>query len=913
MKNSTKEQSIREVTELRRRVAELEARHKDKDNAALLDEKSKSEAILSAIGEGISIQAVNFRVLYQNKIHKDIVGDHIGELCYKAYRQKDEICEDCPMSLSFKDGKIHKVERHVATEKGMLHIAVTASPIRNAKGEIIAGIEVVRDISKRKLAEEALKATNIRIQALIEAIPDVVIFKDAQGRHLSANKAVAEVSGLRPEEIIGKTAEEILPPDLAEYCRKSDDEVLGKKVSIHFEEQLTGIDGKKKFFDTIKTPIFDDAGNVVGLVGVSRNITERKAAEQALYESMTKAEEERSKSEAIIAAIADGISIQDTNFKILYQNQIHKDLAGSHTGEYCFRAYAKIDHICEGCPIVEAFKDGNIHTLEKTGANEKGTFHVEIKASPLRDSTGNIMAGIEVVRNITERKNMEESLRESEEKYRTLISHIQDGVFVIHDAKMQFVNEAFAGMIGYTVEELTGMDFRKLVAPEDMEMVSERYHRRQAGEDIPREYEFSLLHKDGDTMINVNMNVGIINFQGAVASVGTIKNITDRKKIEFETQKINKLESLGILAGGIAHDFNNILTAIAGNIALAKMYAKPGLEIFDILTEAEKASLRAKNLAKQLLTFSKGGTPIKKPVSVTKLMTDSVNSVLSGSFIRCEFHIPDNIWPVEADEGQIGQAVNNLVNNSCHAMPDGGIISITAENITAEKGHPVPIKSGNYVKIIIKDQGIGIREEHLTRIFDPYFTTKQEGSGLGLATVYSIIKRHDGYITAESTLGVGTTFYIYLPASKEKTSTPKDVRKYSAAAANLGKVLIMDDDEIVRLVMGRMLNQCGYEVDFAEDGLKAIDLYKKARDSGRPFDAVIIDLIIPKGMGGKETIKKLLEIDPDVKAIVSSGYSDDKVIANHKEYGFKDALPKPYELAELKEVLNRVITDGEKT
>lgn len=504
-------------------------------------------------------------------------------------------------------------------------------------------------------------------------------------------------------------------------------------------------------------------------------------------------------------------------------------------------------------------------------------------------------------------KKTEDTLKKSEEKYRLLVENIQDGVFIIQDAKIKFSNEAFARMIGYTSEEVVGMDIQKLIAPEDLELVMDRYQQRLAGKNVPREYEFLMLHKDGATRVIVNMLVGLVDYQDRTASMGTVKDVTEHKLIEAELQKAQKLESLGILAGGIAHDFNNILTAIAGNISLAKMYAKPGLEVFDILAEVEKAALRAKNLTTQLLTFSKGGTPLKKLTSMSKLIKDSSDFAISGSNVKCEISTPDSLWPVEIDEGQISQVIHHLIIHAQQAMPEGGIIKVTAENITADAGHSLPLKNGKYLKIAVKDQGRGIPEEHISKIFDPYFTTTREGSGLGLASAYSIIKKHSGHITAESKLGEGTSFNLYLPASEGKIPMVKDAAA-APAGRGKGKVLVMDDDDTVRLVVGRMLGQCGYETEFAEDGNKAIDLYRKAKESGQPFDAVIIDLIIPAGMGGKEAIKKLVDIDPDIRAIVSSGYSDDPVMSNFKEYGFKNAMAKPYEIAELRKMLHEVIS-----
>jgi PAS domain S-box-containing protein len=616
--------------------------------------------------------------------------------------------------------------------------------------------------------------------------------------------------------------------------------------------------------------------------------------------------DEQSKSEAILSAIGEGISIQAANFRILYQNQTHKDLFGDHVGEICYDAYRQRGDVCENCPLAESFKNGRVHNLEKKLIGNNGISYIEVTASPLKNSDGKIIAGIEIVRNITDRKKIEEALRQSEEKYRILIANIQDGVFVIQNAKIQFANEAFAKMLGYTADEILGIGIEQLIAPEDLDMVMDRYRRRLSGENVPSEYEFRLLHKDKATRVSVNMNVGLINFQGNLVSVGTIKDITEHKKLEAELQKSQRLESLGILAGGIAHDFNNILTAISGNTSLAKMYAKPGLEVYDLLTEIEKAAIRAKNLTKQLLIFSKGGALVKKTIQITRLIKETAGFTLSGSNVKCNFDIPDDLWAIEADEDQITHVINNLIINAKQAMPEGGVIDIKAKNITLQSEQITPLSEGKYIKVSVKDHGIGIPEDHIIKIFDPYFTTKQEGSGLGLATTYSIIKKHDGHITAESELGTGTTFHIYLPAS-DKIAPTRDITESHAAVRGIGNILVMDDDETVRLVIGRMLTQCGYEADFAEEGTKAIELYKKAKKSGKPFDVVIIDLIIPGGMGGKDAIKKLLEVDPDIKAIVSSGYSDDPIMSNFKTYGFRYALAKPYEMAELREALYKVI------
>jgi CheY-like chemotaxis protein len=319
--------------------------------------------------------------------------------------------------------------------------------------------------------------------------------------------------------------------------------------------------------------------------------------------------------------------------------------------------------------------------------------------------------------------------------------------------------------------------------------------------------------------------------------------------------------------------------------------------------------MRAKDLTQQLLTFSKGGIPIKKTISLAEILKDTATFTLSGSSVECKLAIKEDLWPVEADVGQISQVIHNLIINADQAMPEGGIIGVNAENFIVRIDTTLPLQKGNYVKISIKDQGIGIPKEYLSKIFDPYFSTKQKGSGLGLTVAYSIIKNHEGYITVDSEMGAGTTFSIYLPASTKQIQIEKI--KEIKPIFGKGKILVMDDEEIIRDALGEILTTLEYQVNFAKNGEEAIALYKQAKEVNEPFDAVIMDLTIRGGMGGKEAIKKLLEIDSSVKAIVSSGYSTDPVMADYQNYGFSGVVAKPYNIQELSKTLHKIISNEE--
>ncbi|MCX5895974.1 MAG: ATP-binding protein, partial [Proteobacteria bacterium] len=420
--------------------------------------------------------------------------------------------------------------------------------------------------------------------------------------------------------------------------------------------------------------------------------------------------------------------------------------------------------------------------------------------------------------------------------------------------------------------------------------------------------ERKIVCPDG-TRRTVEVLVFVIKTEKGFMSGSITRDITDRKHMEEELLKLEKLESLGILAGGIAHDFNNIVTAIMGNVSLAKMSVAAEDKTFKRLDEAEKACARAKDLTQQLLTFARGGAPIKKTTPISELIKETVNFALRGSNVRCEFALPEDLWHADVDGGQISQVVHNLIINADQAMPGGGLIQVIAENTEIAVQSSLPLPAGRYIVVSVKDQGIGIQKEHLAKIFDPYYTTKQKGSGLGLASCYSIIHNHDGYISVDSEPGAGSTFTFYLSASAGKVEARKAPEE--GPVKGKGNILVMDDEEMLRDLAQSVLSTLGYEVALAQDGAEAIELYRKARESGHPFAAVIIDLTVPGGMGGKEAIKELQAIDPQVKAIVSSGYSNDPVMAEFKSHGFSGVIAKPYKIAEMSAVLSEVIGKGE--
>lgn len=385
-----------------------------------------------------------------------------------------------------------------------------------------------------------------------------------------------------------------------------------------------------------------------------------------------------------------------------------------------------------------------------------------------------------------------------------------------------------------------------------------------------------------------------------------LRNITSDSQLLEETVKSNKLESLGILAGGIAHDFNNILTAAIGNLNLAK-YEDNIHSIQEHLDETERAILRAKGLTQQLLTFAKGGSPIKKAFSIAKLLRDSIKFILSGSKCSTVFNISSDLWAINADKSQISQVLQNLSLNAAQACPNGGQIRIRAENVVLPEISDMPCDAGPYVKISISDTGIGISEENLVKIFDPFFTTKKSGSGLGLSTCFSIIRKHNGHITVESKLNRGATFSIFLPAVLTKNQhTPNRQQSFNL---RMGRVLIVDDELPIRSILSQMLGKLGYDVISAESGKQALDYYHKLDNPLNFFEFVITDLTIPGDIGGMKLAESLLKIDPTIKIIVSSGYSNDPVLSEYQNYGFVGCLKKPYTLENIIDLVGEIFDE----
>ncbi len=503
---------------------------------------------------------------------------------------------------------------------------------------------------------------------------------------------------------------------------------------------------------------------------------------------------------------------------------------------------------------------------------------------------------------IVARKQVEDALSSSEARFRTIIENASTGI-VVADAEVRrfrYANPEICRMLGYSYDELMALDVMAIHPVAEQRGVVQFAANRNM--------QTLCLRKDG-TVFPVDIKSAALEIDGRLCHAGFFTDISERRLLEEERLKTQKLEAIGTLAGGIAHDFNNLLQGVFGYISLAKLVRDDREKSFSALEQAEKALHMSVKLTNQLLTFAKGGEPLKKPLDLRSVIENAAKFALSGSRSDYRIVMEDRLWQIEADESQIGQAIQNIVLNADQAMPRGGRVEIAVRNIDFSiKGLPLSLQQAKYIEIAINDSGIGIPEQYLGRIFDPYFTTKERGSGLGLATSYSIIKNHEGLIDAKSEAGKGTTFFIYLPATETTQKEVMDKPIAAAASSRSGIVLVMDDEPVIRDVAGKLIVALGHTVAFATCGEEAVEKYEKARQAGKAYDVVILDLTIRGGMGGAETVRKLKEMDDNVMAVVSSGYSDDAVISHYRDHGFKAFLKKPYNVDDLGRVLNTLLS-----
>ena len=628
---------------------------------------------------------------------------------------------------------------------------------------------------------------------------------------------------------------------------------------------------------------------------------------------------------SVIDNILDGMVTLDENGAVDAMNPAAKQMFGYRENEFFGDDFTQLIPHCLGrdadasvaaCDWAHLVgcTGGTILALARTRG--RATFPVEISLS--ETVVDDRKYYIAMIRDITEQKRFEEELAAEKESLAVTLSSIGEGVITTDlNGRIVVCNAAGETMTGWPAGEAVGRPL-KAVFQISSEAGRKRNGLRKAGYRSEAEVilfttpeRSTLTSRDGTERIIEQVASSIRDGKNEICGVVLVfRDITEKQRDEAERRKAETLEQLGLLAGGIAHDFNNLLTAIIGNISLAALLLPPNDEMTDRLDDAKNASLRARDLAQQLLTFARGGAPIKKAASIPNLIEETVSFSLRGSHSRSVLDIAPDLWSAEFDPGQVSQVIANLVVNAEQAMPDGGTLHVDCDNFryTPESALSIPdLPPGDYIRIRVRDEGVGIPEKCLKQIFDPYFTTKPKGNGLGLATTYSIVKNHGGLITVESEQHCGSTFTVYLPAARVEAAPVEPVATSDEPINGSGRILVVDDEEAIRALVEFTLSRFGYEVAGAETASQGIELYREALICGHRFDLVILDLTLPGGMGGKEALKKLIDIDPMVTAIVSSGYAMDATMSRYEDFGFRGVIAKPYEAAELGRTVRDVI------
>ncbi|WP_324726041.1 PAS domain S-box protein [Actomonas aquatica] len=514
---------------------------------------------------------------------------------------------------------------------------------------------------------------------------------------------------------------------------------------------------------------------------------------------------------------------------------------------------------------------------------------------------------------VTELKRVQGDLAAQREQLSVTLRSMKEGVVTTDTiGRVQFINPAAQELIGVSEANAIGQPLLRACgfkSAESGEPLSLELERVAAGDAVLNLPANTVIEKSpGDLRLIEGELAPVHDRESRVTGVVLVfRDITDRDRLEKEMVRATRLEGVGVLAGGIAHDFNNILTAVIGNLSIAAIDTEEHTDVGSAVRDARRAALKAKDLTQQLLTFAKGGEPIRAAVQLPEVIRDMAGFALHGANVRAEFDFAEDLWLANVDKGQIGRVVQNLVINAVQAMPGGGRVTLQARNEVLAYCPGRRLQPGKYVRIDISDTGGGIRPEHLARVFDPYFSTKESGSGLGLSAAYSIVAKHQGVIEVASTLGEGTTFTIWLPVAVTNETAPEEVAVELEAPLR-GRVLFMDDEEPIREMIVTLLRRLGMEVQTTADGEELVEVYRREFERGTPPDLVLTDLTVPGGMGGQQAMEILLTINPAVRAVVSSGYSSDPILANFRDYGFCGMVAKPYELPELRRVLQEALS-----
>ncbi len=764
------------------------------------------------------------------------------------------------------------------------------------------------DVTDLKRAEDALQETEIGLGNIIDFLPDAAFVINRDGVVIAWNHGIEEMTGVPASEMIGKGGYQYAVPfygaarpiliDLVREPNNSLERnyhpILKREEQMLIAETwVPRLKGAEALLWGKANILYDSKGNVAGAIESIRDITDRYRAQEAL-----RASEERYR--FFLESCFEGLVIAENGVIIDTSPQFFRML-GLEPEEMIGRP--SIDFIVsEDRDLVRRkIESRDERTYETRFIRKDGSLlDVELRARHF------LYRGREVrvtaCHDITERKRAQEKLRWSEEKYRTLVENATEAIFVVQDGALQFSNPSAVLMSGYSEEQLNQRPFIGLVHPDDRAVVRARCENQSWGEKgVPATHAVQILTAAGDMRL-LSVTSVLIDWERRPALLCFGSDITERTRTAEALQTLQKLESLGTLAGGIAHDFNNQLTGIMGNISLAMEAMAQGSELRQLLWEALEAGAVARSLTKQLLTFTAGGSPVVQVVDLRGLVREQAVFAVRGTNVKCLLEDAGRPLPAKVDPQQMRQVIQNLVLNAVQAMPQGGRLVVGCSGRPVREGEIPLLEAGWFIEVKVRDEGPGIPANKIGKIFDPFYSTKAQGRGLGLTMCHSIVNRHGGRISVESAPGKGATFTVLIPAS-EGVLPPGSPRPAPIVKGN-GKALVMDDEPGVARVLEKMLGRLGYATTIVSEGSQAVAAYRQARDAGAPFAFVIMDMTIPGGMGGKETIEKLKALDSNVRAIVSSGYSE---TSDFLAYGFSGVLNKPYVLEDLSRAVRRVL------
>lgn len=811
----------------------------------------------------------------------------------------------------FASGQPGVVSFDFPAPSGLLNLESLLIPEFGPDGDVATLLCICRDITDRKRALNAVRESEERLRVIFETSDSGIILVSPQGVIEFANGRMAEMLGMSPQELLGTF--------YADHLHAAEKTVGDMRMHQLIQSEVRSVTHERRYIRKDGTDFWgylsgrrleNQDGSLRSLVGVITDISDRKQAEEALSYSV-------SLTNATLESTPDGILIVDRSGRIARWNQKFTDLW--RVPQELLGAYIEdepvLSHVTAQMDRPQEFLARVRELYAHPEASSVDTLYLadgrvfERYSQPQRIGA-DIVGRFWSFRDVTERKRMVQALAENENRLRTVVQTIPDLIW-LKDADGVYLscNRIFERLFGARETEIIGKTDYDFVDRELADFF--RQHDRkamEAGRPSINEEWVTFADDDHDALLET-IKTPMYDTEGKLIGVlGIARDITQRKELEKEQLKVEKLESLGVLAGGIAHDFNNILTGIMGNISFALMCLDPTHKIFKRLIEAEKASLRAGELAQQLLTFARGGEPVKRVVSIQHLVHESVSLLLRGSAVKGIVDIPASLHAIEADEGQISQVFNNIIINAKQAMSTGGTLTVSARNEKVSSANTLGLAAGMYIRISFADEGCGIAADDLNKIFDPYFTTKSAGNGLGLASAHSVITRHGGNICAASTIGKGTTFTIRLPSVGEVcTGDPAYMAMPVAGVHQGGSVLVMDDEELIRNLATELLEYLGYQVTTCVDGAEAVAHYIASREAKMPFAAVVMDLTIPGGMGGSEAARRILAVDPEACLIVSSGYSHDPIMSDYKIYGFSAAVAKPYSVQKFGELLGELL------